>query len=163
MTLAGRPVLPLAGTALLVLGALFAGARPPRFVWLNSGLSIEHSWPEAAAAGLAAAGAFVAWHALGSRLRWAALLAGAAAAGFALQLALYRVAAEEGGLSERGLLGSRTLAWTEISRVESGSRFVVVWGRDDSQLRIDTRAFPPEERARLDRTIARRVREAAGR
>lgn len=154
----------------LVVGALVfvvAGSitwnQAPRFVWLNTGLSIDYAWPAAAGAWLAAGGAVLAGTALSGRARWAPAAAALLGLGLGVHMLLYRVTAEATGLGERGLLGTRMLAWKDVGRVEAGSRFVVVWGRDEMQVRIDAASFPPEDRARLDRTIARRVREATGR
>jgi hypothetical protein len=38
---------------------------------------------------------------------------------------------------------------------------VVVWGRDEEQIRIDASGFAAGDRATLDRTLSRRIRENA--
>jgi hypothetical protein len=150
-----------AGALLLPLGLWLAALQQPRFTWLNSGVRIEYPPAAALWALLAAAGASAAAVALGRRARpWLALVA-AAALLYALQLNRYRVAIESAGIAERGVLGSRMLAWKDVGRVESGTRRVVVWGRDEQQVRIDAAAFAGEDRARLDRTLSRRIRESA--
>ena len=51
-----------------------------------------------------------------------------------------------------------------MSHVETGSSALVITDRDEGQIRLRTGAFAPEDRARLERTIARHLREAgAGR
>jgi hypothetical protein len=80
---------------------------------------------------------------------------------YALQLGRYRVTIEGDGIGERWVFGSRTLAWKDVGRVESGTRRVVVWGRAEEQVRIDASAFAGEDRARLDRTLSRRIRESS--
>jgi hypothetical protein len=156
-----RQVAGLLGAALVPLSLWFAAAQRPRFTWLNNGVRIEYPPAALAWALLAAVGASAAAAALARRARpWLSLVA-VLALGYALGLARYRVAIEDAGIGERGLLGSRTFAWKDVSRVESGSRRVVVWGRDEEQIRIDASGFAGEDRARLDRTLSRRVRENA--
>lgn len=71
----------------------------------------------------------------------------------------YRLEATADGLVSRGLLGTTRIAWREVSRVEQGPDVIVVWGAGDSQIRIGTSGFRPEQRASLDRTMTRRLRE----
>jgi hypothetical protein len=63
-------------------------------------------------------------------------------------------------LSLRGLFGRTTLRWAEVSRVDSGLSAVVVRGQGDAQVRVETGSFTEDQRATLDRTIARHVRES---
>lgn len=149
------------GALLLLAGALLAARQQPRFTWLNTGVRVDYPPAAAAWALLAALGAVLA--ALASRRAARIALAGLALVTlvFAAQLARYRVAIEDAGLLERGLLGTRTLLWKDVARVESGSRLLVVWGRAEEQLRINSSAFAAEDRARLDRTLSRRIRESA--
>ena len=149
------------GASLLLLGVWLATTQQPRFTWLNSGVRIDYAPAAAAWALLAALGGALAALALSGAGRMA--LAGLAlvALAMALQLARYRVAIEDAGLTERGLLGNRTLLWKNVARVESGSRLLVVWGRADEQVRINASGFAGEDRARLDRTLSRRIRESA--
>ena len=156
-----RPLLRFLGGAVFVAGAYLSATEAPRFLWLNTGLSIDYPRAAAGWAMAAALGARLAALGLARGARLAAVGVVLVALVFAAHLARYRVAVEDAGLSERGLLGTKTLAWRDVARVESGSRLVVVWGRADEQVRIDASVFPAEERARLDRTIARRVRESA--
>lgn len=157
-----RVVLAL-GSLLFLSGLALVGVSTPRFVWLNAGPSIEYPWSAPAAASLAAVGAAIGALRLERGPRWLAAAASIAAVGVALHLLRFRISAQEAGLSERGLAGTRTLAWRDVGRVESGSRWLVLWGPGELQVRIDTASFAGEDRARLDRTIARRVREATGR
>jgi hypothetical protein len=73
---------------------------------------------------------------------------------------VFRFEASPWELKTVGLWGRTRLPWVEVSRVEAGPSVVVVWGRGDAQVRISTRSFTPEQRATLDRTIARHVRES---
>jgi len=156
-----RSVAGLVAASLVPLGLWLAALQQPRFTWLNNGVRIEYPTAALAWALLAAAGAGAAATALGRRARpWLSLVAVLALA-YALGLARYRVAIEDAGIGERGILGSRRFAWKDVSRVESGSRRVVVWGRDEEQIRIDASGFAGQDRATLDRTLSRRIRENA--
>lgn len=144
----------------VVLATLALGA--PRFTWANEGVIIEHPLAQSAAAlgaalALAAAG-------FGLRPRAAAVAAGLAAAALAVlgarQLA-WRIDAVEAGLHERSLGRSVDLAWSEVELVEPRAGRVTLRARDGTIVVIGTSRFAPDERVRLERTIARRVREAA--
>ena len=154
---------PWVGATIFVVGLGYAFSRAPRFVWLNSGVHIAHLWPVWAAAVLAGLGAGLAAWSLRGMARKAGLALAVLSLASALHLALYDVGAENAGLSERGLFGTTTLAWKDVSRVDSGTRWIFVWGKDESRVRVDAASFNPEDRARLDRTIARRVKENTGR
>jgi hypothetical protein len=73
---------------------------------------------------------------------------------------LFRLEAGPQSLTEDGLLGRTTIPWSEVRRVEPGSSVVVLWGRGDTQIRVVTDWLSPDDRAVIDRTIARHVREA---
>ena len=156
----GRAALAVLGLAVLVAGGFFSFG-PPRFTWANEGLSIAYPTQRAAAALCAALGGVLA----GAVLRgWArALLAALAAAAllFGGHLGRYRLSAENGGLIARGLFGTTSIPWREVTRVDNGTARVVVWGRGERQIRIETASFRPEDRSILDRTIARRIREVS--
>ncbi len=159
-----RLPLPLAGTALFLLGTWLAATRPASFTWVNTGLSIDYPPPAWGGALLAAGAAGLA--SLGQRRgpRLAAAAATTLALLFALHLVRYRVVVEEGGVSQRGLLGTTRLPWRQVTRVERGSQAIVVWGGGaDEQVRVDAAPLSPENRARLERTLARHLREAKAR
>jgi len=148
------------GLALLVAGALGAGGAP-RMTLLNTGLRIEHAWPHALAAlGVAAGLAALAWAARVRAVRWVAGLAAVAAVAFALSRLVHRLDAGDAGVVERGILGSTRLGWRDVRRVDAGPDLILLWGPGDVQVRVETSGFSPEQRATLERTIARRVREA---
>jgi len=134
----------------------------PRFTWANEGVVIDHP-PAQPLAALAAALALVA-AAIGSRRR--ALLAGAAiaAAGLttlAVLLFAFRVSALESGVDQRSLGRAVHIRWSDVAAVEPRADHVTLRARDGTTLVIATARFQPDERVRLERTIARRVREAA--
>jgi hypothetical protein len=144
--------------AALVAGGAFLSYGPPRLVALNAALRVEYAWPRVLGAATVAAGGLVLLAAGRRRWLWAlsaVLFAGGLAAG--LHLLRYRVEADDGGLSARALLGTSRLGWTEVERVETGPGLLVVTGRGRT-VRVDTTDFRPEQRAALERTVARRLR-----
>jgi hypothetical protein len=131
----------------------------PRLTLLNADLHIAYPWPRGAAALAAAAAA--GGIAVILRRRAARLAAGAfalAAALAAAHLLLYRVRAGADALEARGLLGVDRLAWASITEVRTGPGLLLVSGSGGQRLRVDTTDFRAEDRATLDRTIARRLR-----
>jgi hypothetical protein len=144
----------------LVLAAVALGA--PRFTWANEGVIVDHPWthPAAAVAGALAAGTA----ALLSRPR---ALAATLGCGGLLLLALaasqvrYRIDALEAGLQKRTLTGAVRFAWGELEAVEPRANAINLRSRDGRAVVIETSRFAPEDRNRLERTIARRVKEAA--
>jgi hypothetical protein len=146
-----------------LLGALVAGAvastGAPRLTLRNVDLLVAYPWPRAAAAlACAAAAAALAWM---LRPTWARVLAGAFAIAAALagaHLLLYRVRAGGEGVESRGLLGTERLSWTAIAQVQTGPGLLLLTGNGGQRLRVDTTDYRAEDRATLDRTIARRVR-----
>jgi len=144
-----------------VAGAMFSGG-PPSFTWVNDGLRVHYSWRHPVAAAAAAAGAAV----LGLSLRRpVARTALALLALGALLLAAdrlrYRLEAGGEGIAERSLLGSTRMAWSEVGRVDSRADGLVVTAVSAARISVPTRGWPPHDVAQLERTIARRVREAA--
>ena len=150
------------GAVVVVLGVLLSTWGPPRLIWLNTGLRVDYPWPRAAGALLAAAGAGLL--VLGTRRSALRALFGILAAsllGLALQRAVYQLEAGAAGLAERGLSGSRRVAWREVARVDSDSGDVVVVTTSGERWRVATRAWDPQGVAQLERTIARRIREVS--
>jgi hypothetical protein len=144
------------------VGASLFALAPPRVLWLNAGPSIEY--PRTAGMGaFVSALALAALAATCSRKTWRGLaLALAALLGVcSVHLFAYRLSATADGLAQRGLLGSTSVAWGEVTRVELEARHVAVYGPAVS-LRIPSDRISPEDRARLERTISRRVREVTG-
>jgi hypothetical protein len=151
----------VAAVALIVLGAV-ASMGPPRLTLTNAGLSVEYPWFRGAGALAAALGA--ALLALAVRRRWPRVAAGALAVlGLAVgaHLLAYRLEADAAGLSSRGLGGRRVVAWPSVSRVEGGPGAIVVVGADQTRIEVDTTDFRPEQRASLERTIARHLRDSS--
>jgi hypothetical protein len=125
-------------------------------------VSVEHPWFHGAGALAAAAGAaLLAWT---LQKRWPRVAAGVLAAlgvVVGIHLLAYRLEADADGISSQGISARRTLAWPTVSRVEGGPGTIVVVGTDESRIEIDTTDFRPEQRASLERTIARRIKDSS--
>lgn len=156
----GRAVRLLLLLVAVALATLAIGA--PRFTWANDGVRVDHPWTQAAAAlGAALALVGAAW--ARRPIVWP-LAAGVAAAGLtalAAQRAVYRLDAVATGIRGRSLGGSIELTWPSIEAVEPRAASLTLRARDGRALVIRTGGFAPDERVRLERTIARRVTEAS--
>jgi hypothetical protein len=151
----------VASVVLIVTGAILSMGQP-RFTLTNAGLNVEYPWFRGAGALLAALGA--ALLALVLRRRWARIAAGALAvlgAVVGAHLLAYRVEADAAGLSSRGVGWRHAVAWSAVSRVEGGPGAIVIVGTDETRIEVDTTDFAPEQRASLERTIARRIKESS--
>jgi hypothetical protein len=159
--LSARTAVRVALLALAAAGAV-AAFGPPRFTWENAGLRVEHP-PHRGGAALLGASA-LAGAALSGRSRpvAAAGLAAAAALGLlgAHRLA-WRVEAVEAGLHERTIAGWTRIAWGDVERVEPRPEALRLRARDGREIVVGARGFSAGDRTRLERTIARRVRESA--
>ena len=152
----------LALCSVVLLAGVVLTWGPPRAVWLNAGLRIEYPWPRSAAAFAAALGAAaVAFLTPRRSLRTVATALAAAVACVGAGLLLYRLEALDQGLVERRLLGTARLAWSDVASVQPEAEALVISGAG-TRMRIDTAPFTPDQKAGLERTIARRVREASG-
>jgi hypothetical protein len=78
----------------------------------------------------------------------------------ARQLA-WRIEVVETGFRERSLGRAVHLPWSDIEAVEPREGKVTLRARGGQKVVIGTTRFAPDERIRLDRTIARRILEAA--
>jgi 4-amino-4-deoxy-L-arabinose transferase-like glycosyltransferase len=149
-------LLPVAfGLTVVALGA-------PRFTWGNDGVVVDH--PRAQAAAALGAALALATAAYGGRPRSLVVAAGLGAAALlglgASQLA-WRIEVVETGFHERSLGRAVHLAWKDIEAVEPREGHVTLRARGGSTVVIGTSRFAPDERVRLERTIARRVTEGA--
>ena len=150
--------------ALLVLAAAATAASfgSPRFTWLNEGLRVDHP-PHRGVSALVAAAALAAAGLSGRSRPTAAagLVAAAAVAALGAHRLAWRVEALQDGLHERSITGSRRIAWSDVERVEPRPDALRLRARDGTEIVVSARGFAAEDRTRLERTIARRVREAA--
>jgi hypothetical protein len=154
-----RRLLLALGGATLVAGLAMAFG-PPRVVWLNAGPRLEYPSALAIAAGMAASGAAL-LAGVATKRAWRVVFALAASGLLALaaQRLLYRLEVLEDGVHARGLLGTRHLPWTAVAHVELRSDALVLEDAHAAALEIGTSGLTPDQRASLERTVARRVRE----
>jgi PH (Pleckstrin Homology) domain-containing protein len=157
-----RRILAGAGVASIVIGA-FLSTGPPSLVLLNASLRLQYPWTRGCGALLAGGGALL-LTAVFSRLAIRLICGVAAIAAFmvALHLLRYRLEATPAGLVSRDALGTTAIGWKEIRGVDRGSDLILVSGPGETRIRVDTTDFAPEQRASLERTIARHVGEAGG-
>lgn len=146
----------------IAVGLAWLSAGPPRLTLLNTALVVDYHWLRGASA-LACAGvvALAAWVAPQARVRLVGLVVALLPLAVGLHLLLYRVEAADSGLSTRGLGGGHTLAWREVASLRLGALSLTVEGAG-AEIRIDTADFSAEQRAALERSLARRVNEAGG-
>jgi hypothetical protein len=151
----------LAG-AVLASGAYFS-VGPPRITLLNASLVLEYPWLRGAAA-FACAMSVTALATLVDRpvSRRTGFVLALGPLLVAAHLLLYRLEAGSAGLASRGVLGTTTIAWHDVLGVELGATAVLVRGGGEHSIRIDTSDFAPEQRATVERTLARHVRENGG-
>jgi hypothetical protein len=135
--------------------------RSPRLTLLNAALRIDYGWVVGAAT-LAAAVLLAAAAAIAPR-RWAqaalALFA-VAVAGVGGARLRYRLEIQPAGLNSRELTGSTLVPWGEVTHVDRGTEALVIWGRGETQIRVDTASFEGDQRAALERALARRIIES---
>jgi len=148
------------GVVVLVLGLVLSWGAP-RLTLTNAGIRIHYPWGRGVAAIVGACGAgllVLASRRTPYRLVWCALSLGVLA--FGVDRLRYRIEADGVGIAATGVWPGTRLLWEEVQRVDAGPAVLVLWGSGDSQIRISTSDFRPDQRAVLDRTIARRVRES---
>lgn len=93
--------------------------------------------------------------------RAAALGLAALACGFGLVRSFWRVDVTADALTERSVVGRTTIPWIGVSRLETTGERLLVWPRVGHPVALDLSSLDPSDRAPLERTVARRVREAA--
>ena len=144
--------------AVLAVGLAPLAFRPPRYTLLNAALRVDYPWWVGAAAAGATLALALTTIAVRQRAgRWVAGAAAVLVAVFTTSRVAYRLEAGPEALRAREWTGSTALPWSEVTRVDKGPEVLVVWGKGDTQVRVDTSAFRAEQRASLERTIARRV------
>jgi hypothetical protein len=146
----------------LAVAAAVTAIGGPRLTWENTGLRVEHPPHQGAAALLGAAALAGATLSGRSRAIMALGLAAAAALGAlgAHRLA-WRVDAIEAGLHERTLAGWKRITWRDVEAVEPRPDTIRLRARGGATIAVSTHGFVAEDRMRFERTVARRVREAA--
>jgi hypothetical protein len=152
----------LAAVAVLAAAAWLSRA-PMRITLVNTTLRIDDPWTRAAALALAALGVAALAAALPARRSMRFLLG----AGAVLTMAVAGATASTWFEARPGVLTARrwfrltTIPWNEVSRVDSWRDAVVVWSASGARVVIDARRLDAQQRAVLERTIARHVREGS--
>jgi hypothetical protein len=162
VTRSSRLPLVLVGIVVVVAGA-WVSSGPPRITLLNAALRIDYPWTRALGAGICALGAFL----LASLVPRLALkrVAFVLALGpllVALHLLAWRLEIATPGLSYRGLLGTTAIPWAEVAHIDLLVGAVRVEARNGTQVQIDTTDFSIDQRASVERTLARHVEEHGG-
>jgi hypothetical protein len=146
--------------AVLLLGASAWLARAPmRITLVNTTLRIDDPWTRGAAIALGAiallalAASLPGRRALQALLAVSALLTVVAAAAAATTW----TEARPDELTARRWFAVTTLPWREVTRVDSWRDAVVVWSGAGGRIAVDARRLDAQQRAVLERTIARHV------
>jgi hypothetical protein len=147
----------------LAMVAAAAGAigtfGPPRVTLTNNAVVIDHPWPVPAGwAAIAAAPILLALAVRSRAFRIALFLLAAVVLLQTWHAAVYRLEAGPTTLEERQALARMVIPWNQVTQVDSRAQEIAVWG-PGAQILIDTKHFSPEQRATVDRTIARHLRE----
>ena len=149
--------------ALLALAAAVLVRAPMRITLVNATLRIDDHWMRAAGIALAAAAAVAACFAFPRRPHRAVLASAAAVLlVLAASAATAWLEARPDALAAGRYFTRTTVPWTEVSRVEARQDGITVWAASGSAIDFDARRLSGEQRAVLDRTLARRVREGPG-
>jgi hypothetical protein len=155
----GRGVLVgLSGVLIIAGGWLSLGTT--RLTVHNNAMSVDYPSGYAAGAALAASGFFALTALLSRRrLRYAAAGAGVLALALAAQRLTYRLEASNDGLVTHEFGLTQRVPWRDIAQVTVGTDGTFVVMADARRIAMDT-GLPPDEAAMINRTVARRVREA---
>jgi len=151
--------------ALLALAAAASAVAlgPPRLTWENRGLRVQHPAHQAACALVGAAALAAATVPFRPRpLAAAGCLAAGALAMLAAQRLAWKVEVVDSGVHERALTGWTRIAWHEVEAVDSREDSLLLRGRKGPAITLHTRRFGGEDRSRLERAVARRIKEASG-
>jgi hypothetical protein len=149
------------GLVIVAAAILPVALRSPRLTLLNAALRIDYGW----VAGTAALGAAVLLAAASATAprRWAQavlVLCAVAVGGLGGSRLRYRLEIQPDGLNSRELTGSTLVPWGEVTHVDRGTEALVIWGRGETQIRVDTASFEGDQRAALERALARRIIES---
>jgi len=152
----------LAASLLLSGLCLLASRGPLRLTWTNHGVEAAFPWHTLALAAGAALGVVPALvlvsRPAGRLILGLAVLGLAARAG---DRALYRLHVEATGLRQRTLLGSSALDWSQVSQVAGSVQAILVRDKAGAVIEIPAPPLRPEDRATLERTLSRRIRESS--
>lgn len=132
-----------------------------RITLVNATLRIDDHWTRAAGIALAAAAALLLGAVFTRRAHRAALAI--AAAGLSIAAGAAGTAYVDAGpeaLSARHLFRRTAIPWNEVSRVDSRQDYVRIEGAGGAVIHIDASRLGPQQRAVLERTLSRHVKEA---
>jgi hypothetical protein len=147
----------------VILAGCWISLGSTRLTVHNNAMSVAYPATYAGGAALAAAGALaLALLLTDRRLRYGAAIVGVLALALAGQRLTYRLEASNDGLTTREFGITRRLTWREIAQVTVGVDGTFVVMADARRIAMDT-GLPPDEAAIINRTVARRVREAGER
>jgi hypothetical protein len=152
-----------AALAIAALAAAVVLHRAPMKITLaNAALRIDDPWARALSFALAATAAVAVAAALPPRRAHRALLGACAAVllVFAAESASARFEAGPEALAVRRWFVRTAVPWGEVTRVDARQDGVTIWASSGAAVDFDARRLTGEQRAILDRTLARRVREA---
>ncbi len=156
----------LALTALgasLAAGGAYLSSGPPRITLLNTALQIDYHWSRGAGAfGAAIGAALLAASLRRVSLRRIGLVLALGPLLIAGHLLLWKLEIAASSLSFRSLLGTTTMAWPEVASIDVFSGEIQVESRGGARARIDTTDFAADQRASVERTLARHVKEHGG-
>ena len=136
---------------------------PPALELLNTSLRVQYPWTRGAGALVVVAGLLIVAATLTTlafRLLWVVAAIGTLL--ISLHLFRYRLEATDAGLVWRDVMGSTAIGWKDVREVRQGGDGILINGPGGASIAVDTTDFEPEQRASLERTISRRVRESAG-
>jgi hypothetical protein len=156
-----RAALIAAAVAAILVGAWLSMGEP-RLTMVNAGLSVTYPWADGLGSLLACAG-FAGIVALVGKIgvRVAAALLAFLSLWVGLHLLTYRLDTTTDGIAARSHLVRREIAWRDVIDVGLDLDFIVLAARGQQKIEIDTTDFTADQRAALNRTIARRVSEQA--
>lgn len=148
-----------ASLAVLLLGS-WGAWDAPRLTLSNNGLGIDYPTARTLAALAAAITAAVLAVVLPRRaLGVLALVVAAGLAILGLHRLVYRLEVGPAGLSVRDLRGSRRLTWRDVTKVEPEAHALQLEGQRGERVSIDTSGFSAQQRASLERAVARHIGE----
>jgi hypothetical protein len=146
-----------------VTGAILLHRAPMKITLANAGLRIDDPWTRALSFALAAVAAVAVAAALPPRRLHRALLGASAAVllVFAGEAATASLEAGPDALTVRRWFVRAAVPWSAVRRVDARQDGVTVWAASGAAVDFDARRLTGEQRAILDRTLARRVRGEA--
>ncbi len=150
------------GFVVLCAGA-WLSTGPPRITLLNAALRIDYPWPRGTGAAICCLGALaLAWAIPRPTLRRVATVLALGPLLIAIHLLVWKLEIATPALSFRGLFGTTTIAWPEVARIDLLAGAIVVDAKNGSRVTIDTTDFAADQRASVERTLARHVAEHGG-